>query len=156
MTKNEILNNYFKENNKRLVNIARRRVDHYCLAAAEDAVQEAYVRACKYFRTYDSTESFDNWFKKILYNAINQIKKDEREKGVVNYEEVPEKASETKEVVFTKEVASILGTCTMRDQEILNMYFFYGFKTREVSELLNMSHDVVRDVIRRFRARVKP
>jgi transposase len=42
-----------------------------------------------------------------------------------------------------------------RDQAILNHYFFYGMKSREIHEMLGVSHDVVRDVIRRFRSRLK-
>lgn len=157
MTKNAVVEKYFRENYDRLVKLARKRVGNYSLPNAEDAVQEAFSRACLYFRSYDKEKNFDDWFKGILSNCINKIKKDERDKGVVvsnDIEELP--TVETRQVIFTKEVESVLNSVSQRDQEILNMYFFYGYKSIEISNLKGVSHDVIRDVIRRFRIKIKP
>lgn len=152
---NTHLDKYYRENYKRLIKIARRRVGNYSLPSAEDAVQEAFARACKYYRTYNSTENFDAWFSRILTNCINQIKKDERDMGVVNREEeLVSVETDHKSIIFTKEVERLFAKVTHRDQEILNSYFFHGMKTREISELMQISHDVCRDVIRRFRIKV--
>jgi RNA polymerase sigma factor (sigma-70 family) len=156
LDKNNVLDTYYRENYDKLIKMARRRVPNYCLYAAEDAVQEAFTRATKYFRTYNRGENFDGWFKGILSNCINQIKKDERDRGVVSYDELPEIASEPRTIVFTKEVESMLKVLSKRDKDIVSMYIFHDFKSREISELLSVSHDVVRDVIRRFRQRVIP
>ncbi len=156
MTKNETIETYYRENYKRLVNLARKRVGNYSLPNAEDAVMEAFSRACRYFRTYDKDKNFDDWFKGILHNCINQIKKDERDKGVVvrdDVEDIP--TTEQREVVFTKEVESVLASVSPRDQEVLNMYFFYGYKSIEISKLTSISHDSVRDIIRRFRIKLR-
>lgn len=154
--KNQILEAYYRDNYKRLIKNARRRVGNYSLASAEDAVQEAFLRACKYYRTYNSGESFDGWFAGILTNCINQIKRDERDMGVVNRdEEVVSEDTNPVGIVYTKEVERLFAMVKPRDQEILNSYFFHGMKTREISELMNISHDVCRDVIRRFRIKVK-
>lgn len=152
MTKNKIVEAYYRENYTVLIKIARRRVGDYSLVLAEEAVQEAFFRVLKYYRSYNG-ESFDSWFKRILYNCINDIKRQERDKGVVTRDE-PVQASSSKDVNLSKQVADLLKKQKPRDSEILNMYFFLGFKTREISELLNVSHDVVRDVIRTFRKRV--
>lgn len=145
---------YFKENYRHLINIARRRVGNYSLYAAEDAVQEAFARACKYQKSYNRKESFDKWFKGILHNCINQIKRDERNQGV-SYEDVDEIAAEPEVTAFTKEISVLMNSLSDRDQNILNLYFFYSYKTREIHEMTNISHDVVRDVIRRFRIKVR-
>jgi len=155
MSKNVIIETYYRENYKRLVKIARSRVGDYSLPLAEEAVQEAFARACKYYRTYDRGVPFDGWFKKILYNAINQLKSQERDGGAVYNEDEAEAHVPQVTVAFTKEVIDLLNQSKERDLEILNMYFFYGFKTREVSEVMNISHDVVRDVIRTFRKKLK-
>lgn len=156
MNKNETLEKYYKEQYDRLVKLARKRVGNYSLPNAEDAVMEAFSRACKYYRAYDKNSDFDHWFKGILHNCINQIKRDERDKGVVVRDDVENiQTAEVKEVVFTKEVESILHTVSQRDQDILNMYFFYGYKSIEISNTLVVSHDVVRDVIRRFRMKLR-
>lgn len=154
MTKNEIVETYYRENYTALIKIARRRVGNYSLVLAEEAVQEAFARALKYFKTYNHDNLFNDWFKRILYNTINQLKTQEKNGGVTTTEN-EEGTSNQGDVAFTKEIVDILNKSTPRDLEILNNYFFYGFKTREISELMNISHDVVRDRIRTFREKVR-
>lgn len=154
MNKNAIIEAYYRENYTVLIKIARRRVGDYSLVLAEEAVQEAFSRVLKYYKTYKEADSFDSWFKRILYNCIHDIKRQEKDRGVTTKEEDEETTSQG-DVAFTKEVLDLLGKQKPRDLEILNMYFFYGFKSREVAELSRVSHDVVRDVIRTFRKRVK-
>jgi RNA polymerase sigma factor (sigma-70 family) len=122
---------------------------------AEDAVQEAFCRAIRYHRTYNKDESLDNWFKSILYNTINAIKGEERDRGVVyrdDLENMPYVAQDKAEL--PPSITKLFKRASTRDQEILSMRFFFGFKTREIHELLNVSHDVVRDVIRRFKEKL--
>lgn len=155
MTRNSVLEQYYRENYEQLIKSARRRVGNYSLHCAEDAVQEAFVRACRYWRTYDKNEEIDKWFRKILRNCINHIKNEERNNGVVYKDEVEAVSGDAEQIIYTKEIESILGDVSHRDQEILNMRFFHGYKTIEIAQILKISHDVVRDVIRRFKIRVK-
>lgn len=155
MTKNETIETYYRENYNKLVKIARVRVGDYSLVLAEEAVQEAFCRSVKYYRTYDPSEPFDGWFRRILYNAINNLKRLEKDGGAVYNDDEAERVEPHISVNFTKEVVDILNQSSVRDQNILNMYCFYGFKSREVGEMLNVSHDVVRDVIRRFREKLR-
>jgi len=154
MNKNEIIEAYYRENYNQLVKIARRRVGGYSLWLAEEAVQESFARAMKYFKAYNERDDFDRWFKRILYNRINDIKTQEKDRGVTTNES-EEETSNQGDVAFTKEILDLLYKQEPRNLEILNMYFFYGFKSREVAELMTVSHDVVRDVVRTFRKRVK-
>ena len=154
MTKNEFVESFYRENYTVLVKIARRRVGNYSIVLAEEAVQEAFARAIKYFKTYRSASSFNDWFRRILYNTINRLKTQEMNGGVTMTESEEETTTQIN-IIFTKEVVDLLNQCSVRDMEILNNYFFYGFKTREISELMNISHDVVRDRIRTFRERAR-
>lgn len=153
MTTNEFIEAYYRENYKERLKFARKRVGNYNLALAEEALQEAFTKALKYFKTYDENEDFEAWFGKILVNCINDVKRIEGDRGVSRVE-TPEHDYITT-VNFTKEVVDLFSHESPRNQEILNMYFFYGYKSREVAEFMHMSHDVVRDVIRTFRKRVR-
>lgn len=153
MTKNEFIETYYKERYKDLLKLARKRVGDYNLALAEEALQEAFYRALKYYKAYNKEEEFHNWFCKILTNCINDKKNEERDRGVSSHRENDNDYITT--IPFTKAVLDQLQKEKPRNLEILNMYFFYGYKSREVAEFMNMSHDVVRDVIRTFRKRVR-
>ena len=153
--KNKNVEVYYRANYPYLIKIARRRVGNYSLALAEEAVQEAFCRSLKYYATYNPSDSFEHWFKKILYNTINQLKSDEMNGGVTYTEEHEEAQHHPSDVPFSKEIVDLLNKTSPRDLEILNNYFFLGFKSREISELMNISHDVVRDRIRTFRERAR-
>lgn len=154
MNKNAIIEAYYRENYTVLIKIARRRVGDYSLVLAEEAVQEAFLRSLRYFKSYNEADSFDNWFKRILYNCIHNIKRQEQDRGVTMKEEDEESTSQG-DTALTKEILDLFGKQKPRNLEILNMYFFYGFKSQEIANLTSVSHDVVRDVIRTFRQRVK-
>lgn len=153
MTKNEIVEAYYRENYNYLIKIARRRVGNYSLVLAEEAVQEAFTRSLKYFSTFNTGDVFDNWFKRILYNTINHLKTQEMNGGVT-MTETQEEWVHQNDLTFSKEIVDLLNKASPRDISILNNYFFYGFKTREVAELMGISHDVVRDRIRTFREKI--
>ncbi len=152
MNKNEFIETYYRENYKERLKFARKRVGGYNLALAEEAVQEAFARALRYFSTYDAEEDFDKWFGKILVNCINDIKRIEGDSGVSRDEFSNDYIAN---IHFNKEVVELFEKETPRNQEILNMYFFYGYKSREVAEFMHISHDSVRDIIRTFRKRVR-
>lgn len=155
MDRNLKLEAYFRENYDNLIKTARRRVGNYSLHNAEDAVQESFVRALKYFRTYNESEDIDGWFKGILYNVISYLKGQERDQGVVYSDEPASIGGALEKLIFAEEIKHSFKKMNKRNKEILSNYFFYGMKTREISEMLVIPHDVVRDVIRRYRPRVK-
>lgn len=152
--RNETLTTYFNDNYTRLVKIARRRVGGYSLANAEDAVQEAFARACQYYGSYKRSDNLDGWFNGILRNCINQIKRQEQTQGVC-YTEVEDIAAEPATLVVSQNVIDTIDSLSDRDGKIVQMYFFDGYRTREIGELLQVNHDVVRDVIRRFRIKLQ-
>lgn len=153
MTKNGFIETYYRENYDNLVKYARKRVGNYDLYLAEEALQEAFYKALKYYRAYNKNDDFSKWFGRILLNCINDLKRAERDRGV-NSSNQPHH-DYIVSVSFSKQVLDQLQRETPRNIEILNMYFFYGYKSREVAEFMHISHDVVRDVIRTFRRRAR-
>lgn len=145
---------YYRENYDKRVKFARKRIGNYNLALAEEAVQEAFFKALKYFPAYNKEEGFENWFGTILINCINDVKNAERDRGV-SYNEDLDGEEFNDDFEITKEVVDLFAKEPGRNRAILNMYFFYDFKSREIAEVMQLSHDVVRDVIRAFRRRIR-
>lgn len=152
--RNDKLTEYFKLNYSKLISVARRRVGNYSLHNAEDAVQEAFCRACLYYKSYNDKDDLNRWFRSILTNCINQIKKEERERGVSS-SDVEEVAAEPVRFALSQNILDLIKSLSPRDQRIIVMYFTQGYRSREVHEILGVSHDVVRDVIRRFRIKLQ-
>ena len=154
--RNETVEKYYRENYDTLIKYARRRVGNYSLPVAEDAVQEAFYRALKYFTTYNNEESFDGWFKSTLSNTINHIKGVERDQGLVMTEEkgiVTD--ARMKSVILSKEVIDEINNSSDRDRRVFEAYFFFGLKTREISEVIPVSHSNVRYLISKFREKMQ-
>lgn len=155
MTKEEFIETYYREHYKERLKFARKRVGDYNLALAEEALQEAFYRALKYYKAYDKNENFDHWFGKILVNCINDVKNTERDQGRTDHHDTSHVIEKEETLTRSKIAISQLNKEKPRNQEILRLSFFLGYDSREVSDFMGISHDVVRDVIRTYRARVR-
>ena len=72
----DIIEQHYRENFDRLSKQWGRRFDNPTIG--QDVVQEAYLRAIKYFHTYDQSQKFDNWFGRILHNAYKDTRNEEQ------------------------------------------------------------------------------
>lgn len=162
--RNELIEKHYRENYTILVKRMSFRVGGDRVLS-EDVVQEAYARATKYFPRFDPKHgSFDMWFSRILNNALNAVKNEEKQRGATHeidaqeeWQEVPEELTilpREKEHRFRVGLIKAIGREHKRDKTILAMFFLDGFKSREVAEYLNLNHNTVRQVINRFREKL--
>lgn len=148
----EIEQHYIK-NYERLVKRTTYRVPHRSKALAEECVQEAYVRALKYFSTYDKEkDKFEKWFEGILRNAINDCRDLEKDRGVSHelndddgVELVPYKREKYTAIALIKSIKN------HRNKLVLSLFLLYGFKTIDIAEYTGISHTSVRQIIYRYR-----
>ena len=154
--RNETVEKFYRKNYDRLIKYARSRVGGYSLPLAEDAVQEAFARALRYYRAFNERNgTFEEWFSGILRNTINYIKSIEQNQGITRTEEqavVNDKRM--KAVILSKEIIDELKHVSDRDRSVFEAYFFYGLKTREISEIMPISHSNVRYLISKFREKM--
>lgn len=163
--RNQIVEDHYRDNYELLVRRMRNRVGGYSIDLAEEVVQEAYSIALKYYKGFSLKKgSFDQWFSSVLNNTLNKIKNEERGRGVSyeldaheDFEYLPEELvvlPEERERRFRNGLRVMIETEKLRDKVILSLFFFDGFKSREVAEFLNVNHNTVRQVINRFREKL--
>lgn len=146
MKRNEHVEQHFRENYDTLV----KRIKARSCSVPEDVVQEAYYRALKYYKSYSKDKDFDRWFNTILNNSLRSVKLEERERGIVRavdeetLEDTVDEASE-----FVKELIQEIPDG--REKQILVMYYILGFRTRDISEYMGLSHSNVRIILMRWR-----
>lgn len=154
MTKEKtILENHYITNYDKLVKRVTYRVPHRSKALAEECVQEAYVRAIKYYATFDEKrDSFTKWFEGILRNAINDCRDIEKDRGVSHelndddgVELVPYKREKYTAIALIKSIKD------HRNKLVLSLFLLYGFKTIDISEYTGISHTSVRQIIYKYR-----
>lgn len=127
---------------------------------AEDVVQEAYCRALKYIHAYNPNEfEFSRWFSRLFQNVWRDVLADKYQRG--KPEEIDEKdficykfesnAPQLMELVYD----AIFATENPDHREILTLYLIYGYKLREVADIMGWRSGSVNQVLYRFKDELK-
>lgn len=125
---------------------------------AEDVVQEAYYRALKYSHTFVEGMNFQHWFTRIVINVLKDHYSDISCMDSVEFDEellepdyhnsLPKDAQQ----VLKEEVEAITNS---DHREVVNLYFIYGFKLREINQIVEMKYKNIDLIIQRFRKMLK-
>lgn len=131
--------------------------------AAEDAAQEAFIRAYLAIDSYDIDRSFATWVLSIASNyCIDQIRKrkvtllsmDNEKYGWLappSQEPTPERKLLEQEK--QKRVHDLLGTLNETDRAAIVLQYWHDFSYQEIAETLSLTVSAVKS--RLFRARKK-
>jgi len=131
---------------------------------AEDAVQEAFVRAWDRLEQFDTRRSFRPWLLKIVTNeARDRIRSRSRRERLrlraardTDFERAG--ASPEAEVVTRERMQAVLDEINLLgedDQTIMTYRYVLDLPTVEIAELLDMPHGTVRSRISRARERLR-
>lgn len=158
MDRNTTIEAHYRKNYRQLVKRVLNRVPNHSHALAEEVVQEAYVRAMQYWRSYNPARGdFDRWFNLILRNAVADcinsesggplsLDDDDRDiKPFVMFED----HSIPKAVAL--KVQDGINAQRPEIADILNMFFNLGMRTVDIEKCSELSHTNIRQIIRRFR-----
>lgn len=156
MSKFPELEKYFeKEYNKLVQKISRRAGSP---ENAEDVVQEAFFRACKYWPSYNpERQKLGAWFNTILSNACKDKVRDDRMLGMsVELEEVHIDPVEMEEEVYAQQkVLALLDDKNDVHKEVLRLYYECGYKPVEIKEVLDLELGTTKQIIWRFKQEVR-
>lgn len=125
---------------------------------AEDALQDAFERAIKYYNTYDPEKStFAVWFSRILTNAIKDHLR--KNKGFSELEFDEELADGTPCEQYTERMAENIRNAIAQRKphiaEVLSLFFDKGYSAKDISQLVELSHIAINQHIFRFREEIK-
>ncbi len=124
---------------------------------AEDTVQEAYTRACKYWNTYDQARTFDAWFQTILSNCVRDKQRDSVLNGMVqeaaNVMADPPTGDVTNRI-YLDEVVKKMMAYPKHVAYVLKMYLLLGYTSKEIAEFTDYKPENIRQIVTRFRQEV--
>jgi RNA polymerase sigma factor (sigma-70 family) len=148
---------FYKENFNRLIKrVGHRAGTHW---AAEDVVQEAFVRALKYWDTYDpANKEIGAWFNTILNNALRDYTRDERRYGMCEEfedEKHNDLALSPEALGAAAKIRELIAAKGQPTKSILTMYYLQGYKPKEIVEVLDVEVKTVRQYVWRFRDELK-
>ena len=126
---------------------------------AEDVVQEAFTRALKYHKVFDSKRSLKKWFNTVLNNAAADFVREERDKGGVRYDEdeVVEETTDTLDkLMFDSEmvekVIAHIDELVDPARTAVRGHLVYGYTSEEVAQYCeDIKPATIRKLVQRFK-----
>lgn len=127
---------------------------------AEDAAQEAFLRAYKNILRYDDKRPFATWLLAIAaHYCIDQLRK--RRMNVVSVEDLPPQAElpdptpNPESVVSGREqqsrVQALLNSLSEVDRAAVVMYYWYEYSYEEIAQTLDLTVSAVKSRLHRAR-----
>ena len=151
---------FYRENYSRLVSQMSRKMAGN-KTAAEDVVQEAFMRATKAIHSYDPDRGkFSSWFNVILYNVLRDAQSEYKHSPEESVEELSVSSvldgAEYATEDFSKEIRhKIYNAKNQKHKDILELFFVYGYTSKEIPYLLeDVSQSNVTTVVKRFKDRL--
>lgn len=126
---------------------------------AEDAAQEAFLRAYRSIRRYDNNRPFATWLLSIAsHYCIDQIRR--RRMQVISMDALPgeiipdqgigpEAAARLSE--DQKQVQELLSSLAPTDRSAVILYYWYDYSYEEIAEALSLSISAVKSRLHRAR-----
>lgn len=118
-------------------------------ADAEDVVSEAVADAFAAIGQLKKEESFANWIYRIVANKCNQKMREYCRRDADLTEELTEAKSppedcwsDSKEEYM--DVRQAFFRLSEEDRRIISLHVFFGYRTREIAEIMGMNENTVR------------
>jgi RNA polymerase sigma-70 factor (ECF subfamily) len=121
---------------------------------AEDAVQQAFLRAYEYRASYDARRQFSTWFYRILVNACVDELRRRRPTQPVEASELPA-AGTPEHTALDRErqrcLRAALAEVPTEARIVLTLYYGDGKSYRQIGEIRGVSVNTVKTHLRRGR-----
>ena len=123
-------------------------------SAAEDILQEGFIKIFKNIKQYKYTGSFEGWLRRIMINtAIEKFRK----KNSLHYAAEISlgydimSSEDIMAGVSAKELLKLIQSLSAQYRVVFNLYVFEGFSHQEISEKLNISEGTSKSNLARAR-----
>lgn len=146
--KKEDIENVVEENADMVYRLALSRTKNK--EDAQDVFQDVFLRYTRANPSFESKEHEKAWFLRVTINCS---------KNIVNSSWFRNTTPLTEEIKFeTKEKHEIyyeVLKLPIKDRTIIHLFYYEGFKTREISEMLNIKESTVKSRLKRTREKLK-
>lgn len=129
-------------------------------AAAEDAMQEGFIKAFKKIDQFSGKVTFGAWLKRIVINTCLDAIKAKKMQTIQLNEEVGYIAEEENDWDIADsstidEVKNAIAALPEKYKTVIQMYLLEGYDHQEIGEIMNMSENTSRTILHRGRIQLK-
>lgn len=111
--------------------------------AAEDVMQDAFIKAFKKIETYKGEVSFGVWLKRIVINqSIDELKKKRLELVSINQEihHVPDEEDwQVEDGTTMQQIVNCINQLKEKYRVVLSLYLLEGYDHQEISQVLGIT-----------------
>ena len=111
--------------------------------AAEDVMQDAFIKAFKKIETYKGEVSFGAWLKRIVINqSIDELKKKRLELVSINQEvhHVPDEEDwQVEDGTTMQQIVNCINQLKEKYRVVLSLYLLEGYDHQEISQVLGIT-----------------
>ena len=138
--------------------VAQRYMKH--TAAAEDAMQEAFIKAFQKLDQFSGKVTFGSWLKRIVINTCidaiksNKLETDPLEEGVLKIAESEDDWLVDDDTTY-EEVIKAIERLPDNYRNVVQLFLLEGYDHQEISEILSISENVSRTNLYRGRTQLK-
>ena len=125
-------------------------------AEAEDVLQEAFISAFQYLKTYNRTASFGAWLKRIVVNkSLNHIKR--RKLDTIPMEDELDMVEAYDEVDLKYDVAQVKRAMEQLPdgyRTVFSLYLIEGYDHREIAEIMGVTESTSKSQFNRSKKKL--
>lgn len=122
--------------------------------AAEDLLQEGFVKVFNNIEKFRSEGSFEGWVRRIIVNtAIEHYRKSTKMYSIINVEEVEMDVpwTDNGDVLQLEDLTNLINKLSPGYRTIFNMYVVEGYSHKEIGEMLEISEGTSKSQLARAR-----
>jgi len=125
-------------------------------ADAEDATQDAFIRAYENLQRYDLSRKFSTWLFTVAANvAKNALRKRRREKDPLPEELGPDPAEEVHADLRLSAVRKAVHELPEEYRSPVFLYYWHGLSVAEIAQILGLPEGTVKTRLHRARAMIR-
>lgn len=121
-------------------------------------LNEGFLKVFRHVKSYDATQPFKPWFRKIVVNtAIDYVKKQKTFRMEVSMDEarnIPASEDILSRISY-QELMAMLQSLSVAYRTVFNMHVIDGFKHEEIAEKLGISISTSKSNLTRARANLR-
>lgn len=127
--------------------------------AAQDVIQEAFIKIFKNIRSFENKGSFEGWLKKIVvFTAINYFNKRKSKKENYEFEdwrEIKYVDEDVLDALSAEELKEMIDTLPEGYKIVFNLYVVEGYSHEEIAEMLGTSSSNSRSQLAKAKKKLK-
>lgn len=125
------------------------------LSLADDIAQETLLKAYMASEDFHNPENFNSWITKIAYNTfINYTRNNSRFTTISDVKDHESEFYADSSFKYEK-LYEALSQLSLRERSVISLFYLEGYSSKEISEILEISEDAVRQSLSRARKHLK-